>query len=137
MRNHTIVKIIFVVLAFSLAAGISDSPAQYDGSNSTVITMTRTRRFEPDAVTINPGDTVEWRNDSGLDHNVTTDPFGITSQDDVSSPPGAATFNSGAIIPGSRYMYTFVIPGTYRYVCVFHESEGMSGRVTVRQTPIR
>jgi plastocyanin len=33
---------------------------------------------------------------------------------------------------GEEFKVTFAVPGTYRYVCLPHESHGMTGTVVVR-----
>jgi plastocyanin len=34
--------------------------------------------------------------------------------------------------PGNTYQHTFTVPGTYRYFCQPHESNGMVGEVVVK-----
>lgn len=82
--------------------------------------------FSPKNVTINVGDTVLWTNTDSIQHTVTaTD----------------SSFNSGTLPSGKVYSYTFTIPGTYSYYCMFHGAPGgvgMSGTITVlapSQTP--
>jgi plastocyanin len=38
----------------------------------------------------------------------------------------------GLMKEGDTFEVTFEVPGTYRYVCLPHESEGMTGTVVVR-----
>lgn len=51
---------------------------------------------------------------------------------DVSFPSGASAFGSDLLQPGGSFYHTFDKPGTYHYVCVVHETEGMKGTVIVR-----
>lgn len=88
--------------------------------------------YRPAAVTIRAGDTVEWRNTSLITHTVTDDPALAKSRGDAALPPQAAAFNSGDIAAGDVYLRKFDVPGTYRYFCTHHESDGMLGTVTVR-----
>lgn len=74
---------------------------------------------------------------------VTTDPDGalhatITStQQNVHSGLIAALledepgFPQGPVYPPTRFRITFTAPGTYPYVCAFHDNLGMDGTVTV------
>ncbi len=55
---------------------------------------------------------------------------------------GKEYFNSGAIwgtmlpMPGPKnYTLTFDTPGTYEYICIFHDYMGMKGQITVLPTP--
>lgn len=57
---------------------------------------------------------------------------------------GKEYFNSGALwgtalpLPGPRkYMLTFDTPGTYEYICIFHDYMGMKGWITVLPAPGR
>jgi plastocyanin len=40
-------------------------------------------------------------------------------------------FPQGPVSPPTRFRITFTTPGTYPYVCAFHDNLGMEGRVTV------
>ncbi|MBX3469533.1 MAG: hypothetical protein KF878_21890 [Planctomycetes bacterium] len=96
-----------------------------------VVTMTNDNRFEPLRVTIRAGEAVEWRNTSLVLHSITTDPERAVRKDNVASPAGAAPFFSGDLYEGDVYRHTFVVPGTYKYLCQPHEAHGMVGWVDV------
>ena len=49
----------------------------------------------------------------------------------VQLPQGAESFHSGDVEAGEVWSYTFNVPGTYRYVCLPHEQQGMLGTVIV------
>lgn len=68
--------------------------------------------FNPDSVTISPGDTVRWTNLDLFTHTVT-----------------GPDFSSGTLRDGDSYEFTFTREGTYRYYCSIHAS--MEGVVTV------
>lgn len=91
--------------------------------------------YSPAQVTIRSGDTVEWQNTSLITHTVTGDPKLAAKAGDPSLPSGALAFNSGDIPPGQVYFHTFMVPGTYRYFCTHHETDGMLGTVVVRPPP--
>ena len=92
--------------------------------------------FIPATITINAGEQVTWKNTSSYFHNVVNDPARALSRVDVSSPSGAATFASTLLQPGATFFHVFDKPGTYRYVCVVHETGGMKGTIIVRPNPL-
>jgi plastocyanin len=77
--------------------------------------------FEPDSVTINAGDTVQW-DWAGGTHTV-------TSGDPGTCAPSAG-FDSGIQSSGT-FSHTFPTPGTYTYICELHCGTGMTGQVIV------
>lgn len=78
-------------------------------------------RFEPENLTIQPGDTVRWRNMGG-DHNVIADDESFGN-----GPPSSASWT---------YSFTFdTAGGEYRYYCEPHGGPGgagMAGKITVQ-----
>jgi plastocyanin len=88
--------------------------------------------FRPPEVTIAVGDTVEWRNKSLITHSVTDDARHAGQPGDAGVPATAQVFDSGDIPAGQVYRQMFTVPGTYRYLCTQHESEGMVGTVVVK-----
>ena len=70
--------------------------------------------FAAAALTVSVGDTVTWTNDDDSPHTVTA---------------GDGTFDSGNLEPGQQFLFTFTAPGTYAYVCAYHEE--MTGTITV------
>jgi plastocyanin len=80
--------------------------------------------FSPSHLTLEPGDTVRWRNNSGI-HNVNG-----TLASYPSNPEGFGNTIAGA--PWT-YDFTFDLPGDYGYHCDVHGSPGfgMFGTLTV------
>ena len=79
-------------------------------------------QFNPSDVTISAGDTVTWKNDEGVPHDV-----------DKESGPGAQ-FSSGpqgGMMEGDTFKHTFDKPGTYKYICRVH-APGMAGTIIVK-----
>jgi plastocyanin len=76
--------------------------------------------FNPDDITIDAGDTVEWEF-SGNDHTVTS--------------IGSGPLDSGTQSDGSTFSHTFTTAGTYQYYCTIHGDAGtftgMVGTVNV------
>ena len=120
-----------VLAVAALLGGCGADPA----AGTHLVMMTERLAYEPATLTINAGETVEWKNDSLLIHTVTADPKLAKAADSVSLPPGAKPFNSGDILPGGSFHYTFTKPGTYRYFCIPHEMMGMIGTVVVNPSP--
>ena len=74
-------------------------------------------KFAPQSLSVKVGDVIQWSNDGSSVHNVTFDNKGVPSSD---------TMNGG-----DKYELKFSKPGTYHYVCTFHQSVGMQGTITV------
>lgn len=92
--------------------------------------------FEPADLTIEIGETVTWGFASG-GHNVCCRPG---DSENVELPTDAEAFASygpdessaGSLVPrGETYEYTFEVSGRYDYVCIPHESLGMTGTIHV------
>jgi plastocyanin len=66
----------------------------------------RELKFQPAALTVNAGDTVEWRNDDIVPHTAT------------STEP--TKFDSGVLPVGSSWKYVVTKRGTYFYNCTLH-----------------
>ncbi len=87
--------------------------------------------FEPREVTIHVGDTVKWENVGNSVHHATDSHEMAIKSEDVQSPGGTASFDSGFLRPGEAFTHTFTTAGVYKYVCVAHEASGMIGEITV------
>jgi len=77
--------------------------------------------FEPAELSIDAGTTVRWIWESDL-HNVVP-----TSQPQGANWEGHQPIEDA----GFEYEHTFETTGTYEYVCEPHESQGMTGTITV------
>ena len=82
---------------------------------ATTTVDTSDNAFRPKTVTVAVGDRVTWRNTGQNPHEVT-----------------ASAFRSGNIAEGASWTWTADRAGTFRYVCRYHESLGMTGTVVVR-----
>ena len=114
----------------------SGSSGYRDGEKSTphegMVEITSAMQFSPRDITIRSGEAIVWKNNSSESHTVTADPTKVVKRDDVVLPTGAKAFHSGDIRPGKTWRQTFTTAGTYRYVCLMHERDGMTGSITVR-----
>lgn len=82
--------------------------------------------FEPDSLTIQPGDTVTFVNAQEDTHDVMFDtvPKAVTE---------AMIMGPKQEKEGDKWSYTFTVPGTYRFHCHSHQGSGMEGSLTVGQ----
>ena len=76
-------------------------------------------KFEPATVTVNVGDTVEWKNDDIVPHTATAD-----------GEAQKAAFDSGTIQTGATWRYIARNKGTYNYTCTFHPN--MKGELIIQ-----
>jgi LPXTG-motif cell wall-anchored protein len=111
-------------------------------------------RFLPVELTVKASDSVTWLgNDPHEVHTVTFyNPAGkapdfIVPQPQSSGPPKLVIphaapendtavdsqdlYNSGLLLPGQSYTFSFPAPGVYTYVCVVHAPQGMFGKIIV------
>lgn len=111
------------------------------GGATHTVDMTDQLVFDPDELTIAPGDTVVWENVGSVGHSVTA------YEEEI--PEGATYLASGGFeseqaardgypgtgnIPGGeRYEHTFETTGTFEYFCIPHEAVGMVGTITVQE----
>jgi plastocyanin len=81
------------------------------------VRLTASDTFDPSAVTIQTGETVRWVNDVSVAHTVT--------------PQGHSQWSEATLtLAGATFQHTFTAPGTFAYLCIFHQ--GMTGTVTVQ-----
>ena len=72
-------------------------------------------RFSPSTVTVAVGDSVRVVNDDTTHHTFTD----------------SGVWDSGDLGQSESFTYRFTKSGTYDFVCSYHETFGMTGRVTV------
>jgi plastocyanin len=96
-------------LALSGCGGGPDKPAVEIGMGAV--------DFLPAEVEIRAGQTVEWLNGSGRDHDVAS--------------RGEEKFDSGQMAQGERFRRKFDRAGTFPYICSLHANQGMTGVVKV------
>jgi plastocyanin len=107
-------------------------PRAHADEREVVIRMTDNMRFEPENVTVSPGDTVVWINVGDLPHTSTDMPGTAGIDEHNVLPAEAPPWDSGQLEPGERFTLVFTVEGDYTYVCTIHEVAGMIGRLTVR-----
>jgi plastocyanin len=123
--------ILIRAMAVAVVAGLFASALALAAPAAVVKMTDKPPMYQPLKVTVKVGQSVEWINNAQTLHSVTTDPDSAQKPTDVSSPPGAKPFDSGFMRPGATFDYTFTVPGTYKYLCLPHEKDGMIGIVVV------
>ena len=126
---------IAVVLWLNLTPQVTQNSQQTTratgAGNIIVVEMNNKLRFVPTEIAIKAGDTVEWRNIGSIPHTVTADPGRAPNSRNVELPDGAEAFDSGWVMGGQSFLYTFSEPGLYRYICLPHEQVRMLGTMIV------
>lgn len=113
------------------------------------------QQFFPPSVDITAGDSVKWNNPTGVPHTVTfnvqnsgldpatTDPFSVPPAVPAgnvfdggsafvhSGILGIAPPEEGAQTAEQSFTLKFTKAGSYDYICLLHESQGMTGTVNV------
>jgi len=107
-------------------------PSEVSGPTVVVKMSDDMPMYQPDSIIIRVGQTVEWVNTGIVSHSVVDDPTKADKPEDVALPSDVPTFSSGNVMPGGKFRYTFLTPGTYRYFCMSHEVDGMVGEVIVQ-----
>ena len=98
-------------------AGTPDGTAGAD----TTVTMVNTA-FDPVRASVDPGTTVEWVNEDGFAHDVTSTRF----------HDSAAQWDIGEeVSSGGSVTHTFDGEGVYEYYCTIHGETSMCGAVLV------
>lgn len=124
-------------------SGTSAGTASAQQGTQHTIDMTDQLVFDPDDITIAPGDTIVWENVGQVGHSVTAYEDAIPPEAEYFASGGfedEATARSsyavgdpesGDIVEDATYQHTFEVEGTYEYFCIPHESVGMVGAVEV------
>ena len=131
MNRCLSIAILILVISLSSAApekkldqqvGYDLSAVQLDQngnpSDSAIKVSIKDNSFRPSILSVPVGATVEWHNQDGVQHTVTSDTQGL--------------FDSGVIMPGKKYSHKFSASGSYGYHCGIHS--GMQGTITVTST---
>jgi plastocyanin len=79
-------------------------------------------QFQPADITVKPGDTITFRNDEAVPHDV---------KKTKGPGPDFESGPQGGMSEGDTFKLTLDQPGTYDYVCRVH-APGMAGTITVK-----
>ena len=126
--------------AATTAASGSAVAAAENGTTHTV-EITDGLAFEPESLTVAPGDTVVFENVGNAGHSVTAYADDIPEEadywasggfdDEQAARDGWDANNGGVFYQGESWEHTFETEGVYRYFCTPHRSLGMKGAVVV------
>jgi plastocyanin len=111
------------IVLLSAAIGLAVTGVRMSGEASAVNAVSMGDNFfEPLAMTVPAGTTIQWRNDGSLPHTATSD-------------AGAArTFDSGILRTGGTYSLAFDTPGSFAYRCELHPE--MVGAIVVQAAAV-
>jgi plastocyanin len=104
---------IVAAIALWIPAVVALAPGRADAA--AVPVTVEYQSFFPGAIDALPGDAITWSNSGGRTHTVTADD---------------GTFDSGDLLVGKQFTWSFTAPGMYMYHCAIHR--GMVGEVDVR-----
>jgi len=98
-----------------LAAAFWISMAMTVGAQTTEV-ETQDNKFAPETITVEAGGTITFKN-TGKDAHT------ATAED--------KSFDTGNLSAGQSKTVTVKTAGTFKYICIYHESLGMVGTITV------
>jgi plastocyanin len=121
-------KTSLALLALTGVAALAAVPAQAGTATGKPQKKTVTvndNYYGPSKLTVKKGAQITWDwTDTTADiHDVKL----------VSGPKGVKQFQSGEGSAGYLYKKTLTTPGVYKFICTFHESDGMKMTITVRK----
>jgi len=128
-----------MLAAVGTGAAAATPGARAQDATTHQVDMTDDLVFDPDELTIAPGDTVVWETVGRVGHSVTAyedeipadaEYFASGGFDDESSARSGYPAQ-GDVAEGETYEHTFEVEGTYDYFCIPHESVGMLAELTV------
>lgn len=125
-------------VAAATAAGVAGSAGTASAQTAHTVDMTDQLVFDPDQLTIAPGDTVVWENVGSVGHSVTAyedripgDAEYFASGGFDSEQAARNAYPEGDVAGGESFEHTFEVEGEYGYFCIPHESAGMVASLTV------
>jgi plastocyanin len=123
------------------AAAVGSGAVGTAGAQTThTIDMTDGLVFDPDELTIAPGDTVVWETVGSVGHSVTAYEDEIPEEAEYFASGGFDSeqearnaYPEGDVASGETFEHTFEVEGEYGYFCIPHESAGMVASLTVQE----
>ncbi len=113
----------WIIAGLALAAQAQDQ--------NIIIEMTNTATYKPAELVVSKGEKITWKNSSEQIQTITVKTRQKDDKQFAFLPEDAEPFNSGAILPGESFSYTFFIPGSYEFVSLPNLDKGMEGRIIV------
>jgi plastocyanin len=125
----TLLTMMFLVCSFAVftPSAAADTYTVKLGSDKGMLA------FEPNKLTVKPGDTIKWVNNKVPPHNVVFDPV----KNPAKSADLAKSLSHKQLLmsPGQEYETTIpsdIAPGDYTFYCEPHRGAGMVGKLTVQ-----
>jgi plastocyanin len=115
-KNFTIFGVLFLAVLLGACANTSTQNGSSQPSADVVEVNISDFAFDPAAVSIQVGTTVQWTNNDSVTHTVTSDD---------------GLFDSGNLSTNDTFSFTFEEPGTFAYSCAIHPY--MAGTIEVSQ----
>lgn len=119
-----------------LLVALAVSACSSGGGGGDAVSMAEGQRFEPQSLTVAPGTTVTFTNDSAEAHTVTAyegAPEYFSSGGFGTEEQARDNLADAMIGQDGTYEFTFDEPGTYEYFCIPHEQQGMKGTIVVEE----
>lgn len=115
-----------VLVAAAACADANTAPPNLPGGGSTPAAnqvFMQSSAFTPVTRNVAAGTNVQWVNQDGVTHNVTSSAV----------PAGASAITSGSVAGSGTFSVTLTTPGTYQYFCSIHgtATTGMHATVVV------
>lgn len=120
MKLSPVLPALLAAACIALAPGSAAAAATYQ------VTMDDSRTFQPISLSVPPGGIVRWR--------VSPSASPAAQHDVRSSRPNGyfqSPGNPGSMHAGSTYSFSVDSAGTFRYQCVAHASDSMTGTLVV------
>jgi plastocyanin len=95
------------------------------------ITGEQQAKLSPQRLTIQAGQTVEWKNSSKTTHEIVGNPAKSGGASNSTLPNGARPFDSGFLRPEHTFSRKFDVSGVYRYTCDLNSSHPVTGEIVV------
>jgi len=131
IRRLTLVALSALLIIGGLTLGATPAAAETFevkmGSDSGLL------KFEPETVTVKPGDTVTWTNNKMAPHNVVFDSANMPGDKALADE---ISHSQLTFAPGDGYSTTFTADmpaGTYTYYCAPHRGAGMVAKVILEK----
>lgn len=97
--------------------------SQFQSQAAVILIEVEDFEFDPNIFTVNPGDEIKFYWDEGV-HTTTSTVI----------PPGAAAWDQVIDQNNQFFSYFPTVPGSYDFICTYHQSMGMLGHFTVNNS---
>jgi plastocyanin len=114
MAKHIALIIVLALVSVLLIGCSSTSTTKTTSETGNAINVAN-YAFVPNTLTVKVGTTVTWTNKDSVTHTVDSN---------------TGVFNSGFLLPGKTFSYTFNSIGTFQYHCAIHPY--MTGTIIVQ-----